>query len=64
MKTTARLENWYFSKLYNQIVGEIYNDTRGVFTDGSTVTTSTLLEMSKQESEPKEGVIIKTRKST
>lgn len=63
MKITARLENWYFSKLHNQVVGEIYNDARGIFPDGSTVTTSTLLEMSKQESTPKEGAIIKTRNS-
>lgn len=62
MKTT--LEQWFYNKKHNTIVGLIYNDVRGRWPDGTLIETSKLRPMSMQVSSPKEGVEIFTLNST
>ena len=62
MEYTAKLNNWFYNKKMNVLVGDIEGDKR--FPDGSKVQTSRLRPMSEQVSTPKEGAVMLTMNSS
>ena len=62
-RTTGRLENWQYSKTNNIIYGEIYDDVRGRWVDGTPIHTSNIPN-GRRGVDFKEGEIIYTLNST
>ena len=61
-EVTGRLENWTYDVMYNVIWGDIYNDIRGRFGDGTNIHTSDIPGGRRMEF--KEGDIVKTLNSS
>lgn len=61
---TGRLENWSYDLMYNVIWGNIYEDARDRFVDGTHIHTSDIPGGRKYNSTFSEGDLIKTLNST
>lgn len=44
MKITAELRNWHYNEGWNVFTGDIYDDTKGRWEDGTHIHTSTVVE--------------------
>lgn len=62
---TGRLENWYFDLYFNVIWGQVYDDSKGRFIDGTLIHTSDLIipRNHTRKDPPVEGDIMQTRNS-
>lgn len=58
------LDDWVLNKKHNTIVGYIYNDTAGRWSDGTLIETSRLRPMAQQISSPRENGTIETLNTT
>lgn len=64
---TGRLENWYYDKFFHCIWGNIIDDVRGRFTDGTRIHTSHIVSFKRSDEKINsliKGDIIETLNST